>query len=293
MMDICKMMMHRIFRNMEFRLSLTMILLFSVGTFLYSLSSCTTYSWFSAFDYREYLCFTNGSGWGTLFGTLFPFLCVLPCASSYSKYRNNDTVLLDMSRCGCKRYIFSLGLCCFGANFISFLIPLLLNFALCRSCFPHNNYMPSLGVPYHEFAVERLSGVRFDIPVWNQGIPFLSFYLKHTTWYYLGIILFISAVAGIFGMFVLACSYLFPRSRILLLLPLFLLVRVFSVLDQVFMNRVLDHGGVYINLNLMTYLQVLSPTGTWYPFFFAVLACMVLFWWWASRRQIRQMMNSV
>ena len=293
MMKTYKMMMRRVFRNMEFRLSFTILLLFSTGTFLYSLSSCTEYTWFSAYDYREYLCFANGSRWGTLFFTLFPFFCVLPCAASYSKYRSNDTVLLEVNRCGCRRYTFSFGLCCFSANFISFFIPLLINFILCWKYFPHNNYTPSSGDPYQEFAVQYLTGSRFDMPVLKNGIPFLSFYFEHTLLYYLAVIIFIAAVAGIFGMFVLACSYFISKARILLFLPLFLLVRIFSVLDQAFQNRVLESGGVYINLDLMSYMLVLNPYGQYYPFFFAVLICMLLFWWWSSGLLIKRNMDCI
>ena len=239
-------------RQREFKVAFLITLLYACLSFVYALNITAGQELYSIKDASQYLCFGSYFSLWYYFQSIYPFLVVLPFATSYVEDKRNHLLPLYFARTSRRVYFSSKLVACFIGTAAVILLPFLFNMVLCNLFLPHNNntwlgeyqmlnfqgYVLGTNLvyetPYHELAFARL---------------FLNNRLLYSFIYLVAISLF----SGLLGMTMLGLSFVFSKSKILLFIPLFAAQHLFQTYDTKALNDAISNGDTYTSLNILEY----------------------------------------
>lgn len=244
----------------EFRFAFFILLIFSCYAFLFALSDVRDLERVFGvedlsvmFDANQVVCFAVYSRLWNGFAMAYPFLLVLPFATSYVDDYKSQLLPAYLSRCSRSHYYISKVVVCFIGTAIVFAIPFLINLILCNAFCPHNNH-----TVYGEYLqgnyYRTLLGTNLLYQVDYPEIPFLRVYLYSPFVYNLLCIMLFSAFSGLLAAAVMSISFLLRKSRLLLFVPIFAVNKLLQTYDIRALNSAVESGGKYTNYDLMDYL---------------------------------------
>lgn len=213
----------RMVRSREYRAALLLSALCACAGFLYEADAA------GALDRSQILCASEVAsgyglsyGWG-FFSALWPFLVVLPFATSFISDKKQQCIAPAVTRSSYPAYLRSKLLACAVGSATVVLLPLLLNLALCYLVFPNNHNLIFSGYEDHMYPLILLGQNKMYHSV-NNGYPFLRLYLFSPLLYQLWYLFLLSGFSGLCGAAVGALSFRFSRWKLPLFLPLYAIV---------------------------------------------------------------------
>lgn len=263
-------------RDMGFKISFLLMMIYSVGSVVYTLllpSNAEIYSNLSA----DAIYAGGMSPLWYYFREAFPFLAVLPFSLSYINDRDSGIIPLVLSRGNTKEYFLSKTFVCFCGSAIIILLPLAFNLSLCHIALPSGYNYPFGSYGDLNFS-NLLTGETLMFSTKNPAFPFLRIFLRTPVGYNILYILLLSLFSGLLGVVPLCLSFLIKRYRVLLFVPNFILLRVSSVLEQISYNRAIEAPAYnYTNYRIMDYLGPFTYVGQNPVYIFSVVLALVLF----------------
>lgn len=182
--------------------------------------------------------------------TLVPFLAVLPFAMSFIDDNKNQILPILQIRSGIRVYYITKGVVCFIGGFVAFFVPLLINLLLNHFTFP-NSGLTFIGDLYDINFDPRVTGATLIIDTKWPVMWFPRLFLASQEMYSLLFCVIFSVSMGIFGTFIYVVSFVFKKSKLLLLLPFYLIVSCFDRVELLFRSR-----EPYVCYMILSYLTV-------------------------------------
>lgn len=219
-------------------------------------------------------CYTRGF---SIFSTIYPFLLVVPFATSVMDDVSKKTCTGIFLRCDRKRYVLAKYVAVFVGNFLVIFIPFLLNLLLCFRFYDSNERSP--------FGERWLGNIDNMLYGTHKGYHSLSgkmlfadiFYDKPFLFYFLYLLLF-AFVTGMLGVLVMSVSMWMRRYKIFLFLPVYILMRVGSTYTSMSLDRaIINPNRTFINLNLMDYVSPFGVGGCYYPILAGFIVLIIAF----------------
>lgn len=230
-----------------------------------------------------------GTGWSS-FSALWPFLVVLPFATSFVEEKKNQCVHTAVLRNSYQNYLRSKVIAAaLGSASVVFL-PLLLNFFLCYLVFPQNHNV--IIAPYHDpmYASVLLGENR----LYHSLVPtyfLVRLYFFSPFLYQLMYLCILGLFSGLCGAAITAVSFRFSKSKILLFLPLYLFTVLTLHARTIFMGFALRSGVPYFDPYICDYLAPFGSPDCSILYFLSIclilLATTVGMLRWANRNTFR------
>lgn len=279
-------------RQKEFLFAFFVSTLYACIAFILALYSASQQDLSMIFDASQFICYgTSFGAWG-YFKAILPFLVVLPFATSYIDDYNNHLLPAYVSRVSRGVYFSSKAIACFLGTAIVIFIPFLLNFLLCNIFLPHNTNF-TFGEYQRTNYFRTLLGTNLIYETAYPTIPFLDIYLVSPQLYNFLYLFLLSGFAGLLGSFILSISFIWPRSKVLLFVPVFLIQRGLLEYDAGELSRAIKHGSIYINWDLIDYVIPSISKGKSPYLIGAVIVILMLFIivanCYATRRDLRSL----
>lgn len=170
---------------------------------------------------------------------VFPFLVVLPGGFSMLRDQQTGMRIFYTSKSGRKKYFAEKSIAVFGVSFAVFAIPLLLEVVLNVFSFP----LPATG---------DLTNMHAYDPVYIEltgNYLFSEFFVYAPYLYTVLMILLISVMAGILGLFSAAISLLGIKYKIFLFIPIYLILNGLTVIANF-------AGNLSFSVNYFDYLSL-------------------------------------
>lgn len=258
-----------------FKVSFTLIFVMAMVSYLYPLFQFRNTD-ITLMRSASSLFMLNDLGrFHSYFKILLPILVVFPFVFSYLDDVNFKTFPYLLTRQSKRAYFTSKYFVTISGAFLIFFIPFMINFILCYITFPENNNT-FLGNYYDLNYEGLLLGTTSGINTQYSGLPFLSIFLASPILYNILFIFIASIFASALASFAFAFSLFFKKHKILLILPTFILIRLFIFLN-VYMNSLQYRGVSYINMDLMSYIEISANSlGKNYFLFFGILIILFL-----------------
>lgn len=236
----------------EFKVAFLIVLTYACASFVYALNMISGYDLYSVKDASQYLCFGSYFPLWYYFQSIYPFLVVIPCATSYIEDKRNHLLPLYFARTSRRVYFSSKLVAGFIGTFAVFFLPFLFNMVLCNIFFPHNN-----NTWIGEYQMLNFQGyvlgtnLLYETPY--RELAFARLFLNNRVLYSLVYLAAISLFSGLLGMTMLALSFVFSKSKILLFIPLFAAQHIFQTYDTKALNSAISNGDSYTNLSVLEY----------------------------------------
>lgn len=255
------------FRKREFKVGMLISLSYTCFAFFRAIKMNWGIDASEMWDATQNLCYGVGNPSYSMLIFLFPFLIVIPYASSYIDDYRNQLLPVYATRSSRTKYYVSKLIACFVGTSLVIAIPFLINFLLTNLFFPHSRCLLPGGYPDGVFCQNVLgigTAYKSNYPV----MSFLGLFLDNQILYSLLYLVIISFFAGWMGTFVLGLSFVWRYSKLFLFLPVFVLFQVLTNLNGYFFNQAIQNGSVYTNIDIMRYILPLQDDNQ-SPYFFA------------------------
>lgn len=207
-----------------------------------------------------------------VFTYLFAFLVVLPYSMSYFTEFESGMLPVLLSRTSKFKYCLSKMITCFIGNVLIIMIPLLVNYLLCRLAFGSKPNAGMIGEYKLANYNNQLTGESAMATLKYPVIPMINLLMNHRSLYLLIRIGLISFASGIFGVFLVCLSFVIKKYRALLFLPVFLLIRVSSAVSTYFLQLAInDSSYEYVEYSFINYFPMgasMSLSPYYLPFIF-------------------------
>lgn len=228
-------------------------------------------------------------GW-SLFSALWPFLVVLPFATSFVEDKKDQCISAVVSRSSYSSYLSSKTTAgALGSASVIF-IPLLLDLVLCYAVFPHNHNF--VYAPYQsEMYAPVLLGENRLYASYSQYYFLLPLYLKSPFLYQLMYLVVLSLFSGICGAAVTALSFSLSKSKILLFLPLYAIVIISQYARTIFLNSALNSGVRFFDPYICNYLAPFATADYSLVYFGCICAALIALTLVMLRRANERSMN--
>lgn len=250
----------------EFRVALLISSLYAVYAFVYYALEARKEDIFHVLDASEYVCFSPNNGLWNMYLMVYPFLVVMPFATSYISDYKNRLMVIYASRVSRRNYYLSKLVASFIGSALVVAIPFLLNLLLCNIFFPHNlNYWSIY--PMRSY-YGNLLGLTFAYEHISSQIPFLGVLLSSPVLYGVLYIFLFSFISGLLGMLAMAISFVVKRFKIILYIPIYVLIQILSNMDMVVLNAAIDGKETYVSYNFLDYF---IPYNNWGGFSLLVI----------------------
>ena len=285
-------------KRREFQFAFLITLLYACVAFLYNISGFRMSKIYGGKDVLYYwdansqIAYMDFHALFPLFQILYPFLIVLPFATSYADDYKNQLLPVYVTRVSRAKYYGSKLLAGFLGTALAIGVPLLFNLILCNVFFPHNNNT-WLG-PY---PLENFSGILLGLNAgFKTAIPELSFarlWLVSPFLYNVVYLLLFSVFSGLLGSFVMGLSFCVKKWKIILFLPVFIVFQVLQTLDnQAFSKAILDENFSYdVACNPFVYVTPTARAGQNWLFMlvFCLIAVLLLlfFFWYGVKQELK------
>ncbi len=252
----------------EFRVAMILSSVYAVYAFVYYALEARKEDIFNVLDASEYVCFSPNNGLWNMYLMVYPFLVVMPFATSYISDYKNRLMVIYASRVSRRNYYLSKLVASFIGSALVVAIPFLLNLLLCNIFFPHNlNYWSIY--PMRNY-YGNLLGLNFVYEHVSSQLPFLGLLLKSQILYEVMYIFLFSFITGMLGMLAMAISFLIKRFKIILYVPIYVLIQVMENIDVLLLNVAIDGKETYVSYNFLDYF---IPNNNWGGFsLFIILA---------------------
>ena len=198
----------------EFRVALLIASLYAVYAFVFYALEARKEDIFRVLDANEYVCFSPNNGLWNMYLMVYPFLVVMPFATSYISDYKNRLMVIYASRVSRRNYYLSKLVASFIGSALVVAIPFLLNLLLCNIFFPHNLNYWSIYPTRNYYG--RLFGLTFAYEHISSQIPFLGVLLSSPVLYGVLYIFLFSFISGLLGMLAMAISFVIKRFKIIL-----------------------------------------------------------------------------
>ena len=254
-------------RKREFKAGMLISLAYTCFAFFYAIKMNWGLDVSEMWDANQNLCYGVGNPSYTILIFLFPFLIVIPYASSYIDDYRNQLLPVYATRSSRTKYYVSKLVACFVGTSLVIAIPFLINFLLTNLFFFHSHHVIPGGYQDNVFCQNVLGlGIIYksNYPI----MPFLELFLDNQILYSFLYLVILSFFAGWMGTFVLGLSFIWRYSKLLLFLPVFVLFQVLSNLNGYFFDRAIVNGTVYTNIDIMNYVLPIQYNHQ-SPYFFA------------------------
>lgn len=240
------------YRQREFKVAFLITLLYACLSFVYALNITAGQELYSIKDASQYLCFGSYFSLWYYFQSIYPFLVVLPFATSYVEDKRNHLLPLYFARTSRRVYFSSKLVACFIGTAAVILLPFLFNMVLCNLFLPHNN-----NTWIGEYQMLNFQGyvlgtnLVYETPY--RELAFARLFLNNRLLYSFIYLVAISLFSGLLGMTMLGLSFVFSKSKILLFIPLFAAQHLFQTYDTKALNDAISNGDTYTSLNILEY----------------------------------------
>ena len=250
----------------EFRVALLISSLYAVYAFVFYALEASKEDIFHVLDANEYVCFSPVNGLWNMFLMVYPFLVVMPFATSYISDYKNRLIVIYASRVSRRNYYVSKLVAAFVGSALVVAIPFLLNLLLCNIFLPHNLNLWTI-YPMRNY-YGRLLGLTFAYKHISSQIPFLGVLLRSPILYGVLYIFLFSFISGLLGMLAMAISFVIKRFKIILYVPIYVFIQILSNLDMVILNAAIDGKETYVSYNFLDYF---IPHNNWGGFSLGVI----------------------
>lgn len=264
----------RMVRCREYRAAMLLSSLVACGSFLSEAITNSELDRYAILSASEVTCLYGiGSGW-SIFSALWPFLVVLPFATSFVEEKKNQCISTAVSRSTYDSYLHSKILASgLGSASVVF-FPLLLNLLLCYIVFPNNHNLIFAHYQGANYAPVLLGTNRAYSSVCSTYF-LMPLYLASPFLYQL-LYLFINALfSGLCGAAVMALSFRFSKSKILLFLPLYAVVIISLNARTSFMNAALRSHIFYFDPYICDYIAAFGSRDCFLVYFACI--CFALY----------------
>lgn len=214
----------------------------------------------------------NGNAW-TLFSIAWPFLAVLPFATSFVSEKKDQIVVPIVSRGNYRKYMVSKVLMAGFGSMIVICGVLLAELLACYAIYPARHGTNFGGYQGRNF-VKELTGMNLMYRSCDPDYWFVGLYLDAPL--LCGLVYV--AINGLFtflcGSAIGALSLCVNKSKVLLFLPLYLATVVTLKLRTILLDRALGRGSVFTDLYWMDYLAPISTNSL--SWVYAAIVCGIL-----------------
>lgn len=273
----------RMVRCREYRAAMLLSSLVACGVFLAETVTNSKVDRSAILSASEVVCsYGLSTGW-SIFSALWPFLVVLPFATSFVEDKKNQCINAAVSRGSYETYLSSKVIASgLGSASVVF-IPLLVNLLLCYIVFPQNHnflYASYQGQMYTAIMLGENRLYASDSPTYFL----LSFYLANPLLYQFMYLFILGIFSGLCGAAVMALSFRFSKYKILLFLPLYVLTVISLHARTIFMDVALKSGVQYFDPYICDYLAPLASRDCNWVYFGCIclalfaLVCVMLHW---------------
>ena len=271
-----KIQMNIMFRKKEYKAAIIIGITYSCLSFIYILTQFWGMDLSLIKDANQSVCYSQDNRLWYFFSVIYPFLVVLPYATSYVDDYRNQLLPIYISRSSRKNYFFSKLMAAFIGTGAVIAIPCLLNLFLCNLFLPHN-HNTWLGEYQMGNYYRRLLGTNILYNTPYSKLPFLKLWTESPFLYNLLYLLFFSLFSGLLGALVLSFSFWWKRSKLVLFLPIFLLTQISQNYDTWKLSDAIANESTYVNTNILDYVVPTISKGRT-PLFMAafVLICIIL-----------------
>ena len=228
---------------------------------------------------HEYLYWGNGytSGFAT-FSTIYPFLIVIPFATSFIDDLSRKTYLPMTLRGDKQKYILGKYIAVFIGNFLMIFVPFLLNLILCFALYDKNSV-----TPFGDRWLGNLDGVLYgtnivyDTPC--KKTLFADVFFDNPFFYHILYLLLFAFITGMLGVFVMAISMWMKKFKILLFVPVYVLMSIAGTYTSISLNKAISNPNrTFINFNILDYVSPFNTIGgCYYPVLIGVMIVITLF----------------
>lgn len=237
----------------EFRIAMLISFAYAAWAFMFCALEARGVDLSQVEDANQYVCFSPLLGVWNIFMMIYPFIVVMPFATSYISDYKNRILVLYASRVSRKKYYISKLIAAGIGSALVVAIPFLINLLLCNLFFPHNLNTWRGSYPLKSYC-DALLGARVDYIPLNEQLPFLKLFLASPALYNLLYLIMFAFLTGLFGILAMACSFVIRRTKILVYILIYALVQIMQNVDGKLLSAAIDgKRECYLCINLITY----------------------------------------
>lgn len=245
------------FRQNGFIFSMTLMLSFSIGTFVYNALHFKNLDTSQIIGASNLLATSARSVFIGYFEMLFPFAVIMPFCFNYITDREQNNIGVISIRSSRSAYYISSWITAFVGGFVIIFIPLIINFLLNVTTFPIAGMLDDTNM--NTYASAHIT------EYWSKYIA-ADLYVKHPIAHNLLFIFIPSLFSGIVCVFVYSVSFFVKRYKLLLFMPFYGVHYVLSALE----NK------TEINVYYFRYITQLEVASGKNVGFFAMLCILML-----------------
>lgn len=280
------------YKRKEFKCAAFMTIAYSCLSFVYVLTELQGIDISLIKDANQSVCFSQLNRLWYFFAAIYPFLIVLPCATSYIEDYKNQLLPIYLSRCSRTDYYISKLAACFVNTALVMAIPFLINLILCNIFLPHN-CNTWLGQYQLENYYRNILGTNLLYHTGHTEMPLFRIFLVSPFLYNLIFLMIFSLFSGVVASGMMSFSFLCKKNKIVLFIPFYVVVRALRVYDNYMFSSAMDQGRLYTNYDILDYITPMSSKGHSVWFIIAVVAAIVvmitLFTLYAIKNDIKSM----
>lgn len=217
-------------------------------------------------DANQSVCYSQMNGLWGMFSFLYPFLVVLPFATSYIDDYKNKLLVVYFSKASRRVYFLSKILAAFMGTALVIAIPCVLNLILCNLFLPHN-YNTWMGEYQSESFYQAVTGTNHLYETAYRGILLPDLFLRSPLLYNIVYLLIFSSFSGLLGAFVLSLSFWLRKRKTILFLPLFFIISILDTINIKWLYMAIEGKKSYVDVAVLDYVVPSFSNGGMNPVF--------------------------
>lgn len=217
-------------------------------------------------DANQSVCYSQMNGLWGMFSFLYPFLVVLPFATSYIDDYKNKLLVVYFSKASRRVYFLSKILAVFMGTALVIAIPCALNLILCNLFLPHN-YNTWMGEYQSESFYQAVTGTNHLYETAYRGILLPDLFLRSPLLYNIVYLLIFSSFSGLLGAFVLSLSFWLRKRKTILFLPLFFIISILDTINIKWLYMAIEGKKSYVDVAVLDYVVPSFSNGGMNPVF--------------------------
>lgn len=217
-------------------------------------------------DANQSVCYSQMNGLWGMFSFLYPFLVVLPFATSYIDDYKNKLLVVYFSKASRRVYFLSKILAVFMGTALVIAIPCVLNLILCNLFLPHN-YNTWMGEYQSESFYQAVTGTNHLYETAYRGILLPDLFLRSPLLYNIVYLLIFSSFSGLLGAFVLSLSFWLRKRKTILFLPLFFIISILDTINIKWLYMAIEGKKSYVDVAVLDYVVPSFSNGGMNPVF--------------------------
>lgn len=209
-------------------------------------------------------------GW-RMFSAVWPFLVVLPFATSFVADKKNQCIAAAVSRSSYSAYFRSKVIVSGIGSASVVCIPMIANLLLCYTVFPHNNNL--VYTPYHGIAyATMLMGENRMFPSFGGSYFLVSMYLNNPLLHQVVYLIILTAFSALCGSTITAISFRFSKVKMVLFIPLYAVVILSLSISSTYLDAAIYRGVRYFETYILDYLAPMTSADCVYIYFAFICA---------------------